>query len=104
MGRYGRGVDAHPCGLQDRVADGRRWGAGRRFAKRFGPEGTGRFRVLHKKGLETGMVHKGGEFIQAQIIAGGTDVLVQMREGRRAGAELISIYGICGHPFHPSAQ
>ena len=27
----------------------------------------------------------------AQIIAGGSDVLVQMREGRRAGAELISI-------------
>ncbi len=34
------------------------------------------------------------EHPQAQIIAGGTDVLVQMREGRRAGAELISIYGI----------
>ena len=30
----------------------------------------------------------------AQIIAGGSDVLVQMREGRRAGAELISIYGL----------
>lgn len=29
---------------------------------------------------------------QAQIIAGGSDVLVQMREGQRAGAELISIY------------
>lgn len=28
---------------------------------------------------------------EAQIIAGGSDVLVQMREGRRAGAELISI-------------
>ena len=28
---------------------------------------------------------------QAQIIAGGSDVLVQMREGRRAGKELISI-------------
>lgn len=28
---------------------------------------------------------------QAQIIAGGSDVLVQMREGKRAGAELISI-------------
>lgn len=28
----------------------------------------------------------------AQIIAGGSDVLVQMREGRRAGKELISIY------------
>jgi len=31
---------------------------------------------------------------EAQIIAGGSDVLVQMREGRRAGAELISIYGL----------
>lgn len=34
------------------------------------------------------------EHPEAQIIAGGTDVLVQMREGRLAGAELISIYGI----------
>lgn len=31
---------------------------------------------------------------QAQIIAGGSDVLVQIREGKRAGAELISIFGI----------
>ena len=31
------------------------------------------------------------EHPEAQIIAGGTDVLVQMREGRRAGKELISI-------------
>ena len=34
------------------------------------------------------------EHPEAQIIAGGSDVLVQMREGRRAGKELISIYGI----------
>ena len=34
------------------------------------------------------------EHPQAQIIAGGSDVLVQIREGRRAGAELVSIYGI----------
>ena len=32
------------------------------------------------------------EHPEAQIIAGGSDVLVQMREGRRAGKELISIY------------
>ena len=31
---------------------------------------------------------------EAQVIAGGSDVLVQMREGKRAGAELISIYGL----------
>ena len=30
----------------------------------------------------------------AQIIAGGSDVLVQMREGKRAGAELVSIYSL----------
>ena len=32
------------------------------------------------------------EHPEAQIIAGGSDVLVQMREGKRAGAELISIF------------
>ena len=31
---------------------------------------------------------------EAQIIAGGSDVLVQMREGKRAGKELISIYAL----------
>ena len=31
---------------------------------------------------------------EAQVIAGGSDVLVQMREGKRAGKELISIYGL----------
>ena len=31
---------------------------------------------------------------EAQIVAGGTDVLVQMREGRRAGRELISIQAL----------
>ncbi len=34
------------------------------------------------------------EHPEAQIIAGGSDVLVQIREGKRAGAELVSIYGI----------
>ena len=34
------------------------------------------------------------EHPEAQIIAGGSDVLVQMREGRRAGKELLSIYKI----------
>ena len=34
------------------------------------------------------------EHTEAQIIAGGSDVLVQMREGKRAGRELISIYGL----------
>ena len=34
------------------------------------------------------------EHPEAQIIAGGSDVLVQMREGKQAGKELVSIYGI----------
>ncbi len=34
------------------------------------------------------------EHPQARIIAGGSDVLVQMREGKLAGAELVSIYGL----------
>ncbi len=34
------------------------------------------------------------EHPDAHIIAGGSDVLIQMREGKRAGAELISIYTI----------
>lgn len=34
------------------------------------------------------------EHPQAQILAGGSDVLVQIREGKRAGKELISIYMI----------
>ena len=34
------------------------------------------------------------EHPEAQIIAGSSDVLVQMREGKRAGKELISIYMI----------
>ena len=34
------------------------------------------------------------EHPEAQILAGGTDVLVQMREGKRAGAELISIQAL----------
>ena len=34
------------------------------------------------------------EHPEAQILAGGSDVLVQIREGKRAGKELISIYGL----------
>lgn len=34
------------------------------------------------------------EHPDAQIIAGGSDVLVQIREGKRAGKEFVSIYGI----------
>ena len=31
---------------------------------------------------------------EAEIIAGGSDILIKMREGRLAGKELVSIYGI----------
>lgn len=31
---------------------------------------------------------------EAQIIAGGSDILIQVREGRRAGCRLVSIHGI----------
>ena len=34
------------------------------------------------------------EHPEAQVIAGGSDVLVQIREGKRAGKELVSIYMI----------
>lgn len=34
------------------------------------------------------------EHPEAQIIAGGSDVLVQIREGKRAGKELVSIQGL----------
>lgn len=34
------------------------------------------------------------EHPEAKVIAGGSDVLIQMREGRLAGIELVSIYGI----------
>ena len=34
------------------------------------------------------------EHPQAKIIAGGSDVLIQIREGRLAGCELVSIYGL----------
>lgn len=34
------------------------------------------------------------EHLEAFIIAGGSDVLIQIREGKRAGAELVSIYGL----------
>ncbi len=34
------------------------------------------------------------EHPEAKILAGGSDVLVQMREGKLAGCELVSIYGL----------
>lgn len=42
-----------------------------------------------KEAIELRIAHP-----EAQIIAGGSDVLVQIREGKRAGKELISIYTI----------
>ena len=34
------------------------------------------------------------EHPEAVIIAGGSDVLIKMREGKLAGCELVSIYGL----------
>ena len=34
------------------------------------------------------------EHPQAVILAGGSDVLIKMREGKLAGVELVSIYGL----------
>ena len=51
-------------------------------------------KALHEAKSVADAVRLLQEYPQAQIIAGGSDVLVQMREGKRAGAELISIYGL----------
>ena len=51
-------------------------------------------KALYEAGSVQDAVRLRLEHPEAQILAGGTDVLVQMREGKRAGAELISIYGI----------
>jgi len=51
-------------------------------------------KALYEAGSVEEAVSLRMEHPEAQIIAGGSDVLVQMREGKRAGAELISIYDI----------
>lgn len=51
-------------------------------------------KALYEAGSVQDAVRLRLEHPEAQILAGGTDVLVQMREGKRAGKELISIYGI----------
>ena len=51
-------------------------------------------KALYEAGSVTEAIRLLQEHPHAQIIAGGSDVLVQIREGRRAGAELVSIYGI----------
>lgn len=51
-------------------------------------------KALHEAKSVSDAVRLLQEYPGAQIIAGGSDVLVQMREGKRAGAELISIYGL----------
>ncbi len=47
---------------------------------------------------EATSVHNACELLlehpEAQVIAGGSDVLVQMREGKRAGKELVSIFNL----------
>ena len=51
-------------------------------------------KALYEAGSVGDAVRLRLEHPEAQIIAGGSDVLVQIREGRRAGKELISIYGL----------
>lgn len=51
-------------------------------------------KALYEAGSVEDAVRLRLEHPEAQIVAGGTDVFVQMREGRRAGKELISIHGI----------
>ena len=51
-------------------------------------------KALYEAGSVTEAIALLREHPQAQIIAGGSDVLVQIREGRRAGVELVSIFGI----------
>ena len=51
-------------------------------------------KALYEAGSVAEAIRLMQEHPQAQIIAGGSDVLVQIREGRRAGAELVSIFGI----------
>lgn len=51
-------------------------------------------KALHEAKSVSDAVRLLQEYPGAQIIAGGSDVLVQMREGKRAGAELLSIYGL----------
>lgn len=51
-------------------------------------------KALYEAGTVEEAVKLRLEHPKAQIIAGGSDVLIQMREGKRAGKELISIYMI----------
>ncbi|MCD8362085.1 MAG: xanthine dehydrogenase FAD-binding subunit XdhB [Lachnospiraceae bacterium] len=51
-------------------------------------------KALYEAGSVSEAIRLLQEHPEAQIIAGGSDVLVQMREGKRAGAELVSIYMI----------
>ena len=51
-------------------------------------------KALYEAGSVTEAIALLQEHPKAQIIAGGSDVLVQIREGKRAGVELVSIYGI----------
>lgn len=62
----------------------------------FDKEGQGMYDI--KALYEASSVNEAIELMQqhpdAKIIAGGSDVLIKLREGKLAGCELISIYGI----------
>ena len=58
-------------GLQERGADRGGGGAGGGLAQGLGAVGAGGFGVLHKEGLERGVVHEGGQLVVQQVVVQG---------------------------------
>ena len=51
-------------------------------------------KALYEAGSVSEAIELLTEHPEAKIIAGGSDVLIKMREGKLAGCELVSIYGL----------